>query len=124
MSEISETLCVAVHHPEIDAIHAELAELAATLSDADDTAFASFYPSLISHTEAHFAHEERLMRESAFPHAAEHLVEHRQMLQEMKQFQLRRISISRAYIEQRLPERLNLHIIRMDSLLAAWLRSD
>lgn len=121
MNKIPEALQVRVHHPEIDAIHAELAELAAVLANADAGAYAGLFAQLISHTEAHFAHEERLMRESGFPHVAEHLAEHRQMLQEMRLFQTRRPSISRAYVAQRLPERFNLHITRMDSLLVAWL---
>ncbi len=113
---------VDVHHREIDAIHAELAELVTALSAATDVSYVELYAKLIAHTEDHFSEEESMMRESGFIHAAEHLTEHRQMLQEMRQFQQRRLLISRAYIRERLPERFRLHIIRMDSLLAAWLK--
>lgn len=113
---------VDVHHNEIDAIHAELAELVTALNTASDASYVELYARLIVHTEAHFSEEETMMRESGFIHAAEHLTEHRQMLQEMRQFQQRRLPICRAYARERLPERFQLHIIRMDSLLAAWLR--
>lgn len=126
MPEVTETLCVSVYHAEIDKIHQELAELVDQLATAPDKEFAELYSNLVTHTEAHFGHEELLIKESAFPHHAEHLTEHRQMLQEMKQFQQRisrgRLPLARAYVEQRLPERFNLHITRMDSLLAAYLR--
>ena len=123
MSEDHSLICVAVLHDEIDVIHEELDSLVSALGRSSDNEFSSHYLSLIAHTEAHFSHEERLMQESGFPHAAEHLAEHRQMLQELKQFQKRRLVLARAYISQRLPERFKLHIIRMDSLLAAYLRA-
>ncbi len=113
---------ICVHHNEIDAIHAELAELITALNTASDASYIALYAELITHTEAHFSGEEAMMRESGFIHAAEHLTEHQQMLQEMRQFQQRRLPISRAYVRERLPERFQLHIIRMDSLLAAWLK--
>ncbi len=125
MLKADELLCVSVSHSEIDLIHRELAELVVKLAAADDENFAPLYSSLIEHTESHFTHEERLIADSGFPHGAEHISEHRQMLQEMKRFQQRiapgRMPIVRAYVTQRLPERLNLHITRMDSLLASHL---
>jgi len=126
MSIDAVTLCVSVYHAEIDKLHQELAELVEQLATTPDKEFDELYAELISHTESHFSHEEHLIKESAFPHHAEHLAEHRQMLQEMKQFQQRiargLLPLARAYVEQRLPERFNLHITRMDSLLAAYLR--
>lgn len=113
---------VDVHHTEIDAIHAELAELVTALTASSDASYVELYAKLVEHTESHFAEEEVMMRESGFIHAAEHLTEHRQMLAEMRQFQKRRLPISRAYVRERLPERLQLHITRMDSLLAGWLK--
>lgn len=123
MTTLTDALSVKIQHAEIDAIHAELAKVVVAMSVASESEFASLYSVLISHTEAHFTEEERMMHDSGFPHLSEHLSEHRQMLQEMKIFQQRKLPISRSYITQRLPERFNLHIIRMDSLLAAWLRS-
>jgi len=117
--------CVIVGHDEIDRVHREFSDLTAQLTTAHDKEFDALYTLLITHTESHFLYEENLIRESAFPHHAEHFAEHRQMLQEMKQFHQRiargRLALARAYVEQRLPERFNLHITRMDSLLAAYL---
>lgn len=113
-----------VHHSEIDTTHAEMAELVAALNSATDADYPALFATLIEHTERHFEGEEEMMRESGFIHAAEHITEHRQMLQEMRQFQQRRLPISRAYVRERIPERFNLHIVRMDSLLAAWQRSN
>jgi hypothetical protein len=45
------------------------------------------------------------------------------MLAEMQQFARRPQPLARAYIIERLPERFALHISRMDSLLAAYLRT-
>lgn len=126
MSVAIDTLSIPVYHTDIDKIHQELAELVLSLEKAPDREFVDLYATLIRHTESHFFHEEQLIRESAFPHHAEHLAEHRQMLHEMKQFQQRiergLLPLARAYVEQRLLERFNLHITRMDSLLAAYLR--
>lgn len=66
--------------------------------------------------------EEELIASSGFPHGAEHRSEHKQMLAEMRRFSQRHPVMARAYVQDRLPERLNLHITRMDSLLAAFLR--
>ncbi len=110
------------HCREIDTLHEEMNNLTAVMSMATDKDFPVLFAKFIVHTETHFNTEEKLMRESGFVHASEHVEEHRQMLQEMRQFQQRRLSFRRGYVEERLPERLNLHIIRMDSLLAAWLK--
>lgn len=122
-----DAVCVLVNHGDIDKFHLELAEMMDGLAAAPDQKFTELYTELLCHTESHFSHEEQLISESAFPHRAEHLAEHRQMLQEMRQFQQRmikgRLPLARAYITQRLPERFNLHITRMDSQLAAYLSS-
>lgn len=110
------------HCREIDILHEEMTNLAVALRMAPDSDFSALFAKFLAHAEMHFETEEKMMRESGFVHASEHVAEHRQMLQEMRQFQQRRISFVRGYVEQRLPERLNLHIIRLDSLLAAWLK--
>lgn len=117
------TLAIAVGHQDIDAIHKQLEELALQLAEAEDVEFSSLFEALIEHTEQHFKHEEALMEESGFIHSSEHITEHRQMLGEMRQFSGRRLPIARSYVRQRLSERFALHISRMDSLLAAFLRT-
>ena len=117
-----DALKLNVGHADIDAIHSELALLVETIAVTDDSGFKSFYSTLLAHTESHFQHEEQLMHDRGYIHAAEHLGEHRQMLNEMRQFKRRPIALAKAYVRQRLPERFSLHISRMDSLLAAYLR--
>lgn len=116
-------LGINVGHSDIDTIHRQLAELVERISVASDKEFSRLYAILIEHTEVHFRHEEQLMSESGFIHSVEHRGEHRQMLNEMRQFARRPLPMARAYILQRLPERFSLHITRMDSLLVAYLRS-
>lgn len=117
------TLSISVGHTDIDTIHEELARLAKEVAAAPDPEFPKLFSLLLEHTVSHFAHEEQLMRESGFIHAAEHIGEHQQMLGEMHQFGKRTLPFARAYVTHRLPERFALHISRMDSLLAAYLRT-
>lgn len=118
-----QLLDISVGNEEIDSIHQKLAKLVEQLANAPDIEFPNLFQQLIKHTEAHFSYEEELMRESGFIHVSEHVGEHRQMLGEMKQFAKRRLPIARSYVRQRLSERFALHITRMDSLLAAYIRS-
>lgn len=114
-------LNISVGHAEIDTIHRELAELTERLAVAPDAEFVPQYEQLIEHTRQHFEHEEKMMSECGFVHAKEHVGEHLQMLNEMKQFGKRPRPMTRAYVRDRLPERFALHINRMDSLLAAFI---
>jgi hemerythrin-like metal-binding protein len=120
---IVEALHINLGCPEIDAIHDELAELVDKVARASNESFSAQLHHLIEHTRAHFRHEEHLMDETGFIHSAEHLAEHKQMLAEMEQFSRRPRLLARAYVKERLPERFALHISRMDSLLAASLRT-
>jgi len=117
----SESSHLILQHPEIDLLHGQMMELVKALARSDLDTYFALYRELIAHTEEHFAYEEALMLGRDYPHAAEHLAEHRQILGELKRFQHRKTSLSRAYIAQRLPERLALHINRLDSQLVAWL---
>lgn len=121
INKISSPLTIQVHHKEMDTIHGELAELVEQLANIGEAEFGKQFSELLDHTEAHFSQEERWMQETAYPHISEHRDEHRQVLQEMKQFSKRRLPIARAYVRDRLPERFALHITRVDSMLAAYL---
>lgn len=118
-----DSLKFSVGHTGIDAIHMELAELVERVASARDADFRPLYSSMLEHTEAHFQHEEQLMQGSGFIHAIEHIGEHRQMLNEMRQFGRGPLVMAKAYLQHRLAERFSLHITRMDSLLVAFLRS-
>jgi hemerythrin-like metal-binding protein len=122
MSELNHTpSIVKVNHSKLDEAHHHLASYAFALNSASDDEFPSRYLSLLGQLEKHFADEEALMQEHAFRHTEEHMEDHRQLLQEVRQLLQRRLPFARAYVSDRLPERLNLHISRMDSMLAAAL---
>jgi hemerythrin-like metal-binding protein len=119
MTEIAGSISIAsINHPGLDATHRHLAEFAQQLESTNTEGFPARFLSLLGQLEEHFVHEEYLMEQSGFRHTAEHKEDHRQMLQEMRQLLQRRQPFARAYISERLPERLNLHITRMDSMLA------
>jgi len=112
---------VKVGDGEIDRLHAEADRLLALACGAPAEEFRECFSELVRHTEMHFQCEESLMAEIAFPHHAEHIAEHRQLLQELSLFG-RREQMARAYVCERMGERLALHVSRMDSLLANCLR--
>jgi len=119
MTESVDTLPIArINHPQLDATHRHLAEFALQLNSATEEEFPARFLSLLGQLEEHFAHEEYLMELNGFRHAAEHKEDHRQLLREVRQLIQRRQPFARAYVKERLPERLNLHITRMDSMLA------
>lgn len=122
MSEITDKLSVVeVNHSLLDDAHRYLAKFALQLGSISDNEFPARFLSLLGQMENHFADEEQLMERCQFRHSVEHKEEHRMILQEMRQLIQRRQPFARAYIRERLPERLNLHISRMDSMLASAL---
>jgi hemerythrin len=113
--------------PAMDRSHREMVDLVNRMADSTDAAFAYLFPDLVSHTRAHFATEEVLMKESRFAATDEHKAEHLRVLGELDAFERRlsagRIALARAYVKERLPEWTTLHIATMDSALAAHLKS-
>ncbi len=77
--EWNESLAIGVG--VVDRQHRELfaraAEFEAALERSDALAIASTFDFLRSYAVIHFAEEERLMREAAFPGFEEHLAQHR-----------------------------------------------
>lgn len=118
---IVQPAIVTLNYPLLDQTHAHLAEYAGNLSSASEEEFPGGFLFLLEMLEAHFAEEEQLMEQCNFRHMAEHKEDHRVLLQEVRQLLLRRQPFARAYVRERLPERLNLHISRMDSMLASAL---
>ncbi len=118
---------ISVGHNEMDAIHQELLVLlGSAASCGDHPTLSAKLDALISHTRSHFEIEEQWMVESAFPLIAEHRAEHRQMLGELEMMRRRlrpaTIPLARSFLAERLPDWLNQHLQRMDSLLAAHLK--
>jgi hemerythrin-like metal-binding protein len=113
--------------PAMDRTHREMADLVNRMADCSNASFVYLYPDLVSHTHAHFATEEVLMRETRFPATAEHKSEHSRVLGELDAFGQRlasgRIAMARAYVTEQLPAWFAVHLATMDSALAAHVRA-
>lgn len=110
----------------MDTTHDELLQLLATGGECRElVTLVPLLDELITHTERHFQTEELWMVQSDFPHLNEHRSEHRQLLAELQLMQRRlrpaTVPLVRGFITERLPDWLQLHLQRMDSLLAAHL---
>ncbi len=113
-------------HAQMDAVHEELVqrlERAAACRDAKSLGVE--LDRLIEHSRDHFEREEEWMSQIAFPMITEHRAEHRQLLAEMEMMRRRlrplTLPLVLSFVRERLPEWLALHLVRMDSLLAAHL---
>jgi hemerythrin-like metal-binding protein len=110
----------------IDDTHKEFIELYNIIIIADDAVFAEIFDIFFSHTEKHFANENKLMDQSNFPAISEHKGEHQRVLNELNYFkskvQENKFSFARFYIKDRIPLWFKLHLATMDSALAAHLK--
>lgn len=111
----------------MDNTHKEFVSLVNQLAAAPDTDFANLFDDLITHTQAHFLQEEKLMLASRFPAYAEHNGKHARILGELNQFKKRvdkgLITFGRNYIKERMPDWFALHAATMDSALAMHLKN-
>ena len=116
-----------VGYSAIDSDHREFVSLINQLDAASNADFPALFKQLFEHTEQHFAMENQLMTEHGFPAETEHRGEHVRVLGEIKQFQSRvdkgMIAFGRAFLQERLSQWFLLHIMTMDSALAAYMRS-
>jgi hemerythrin-like metal-binding protein len=112
--------------PAMDRSHREFVDLVNRMAESGAAAFAYLYPELVSHTRAHFANEEVLMRDTDFPATREHRDEHARVLGEMESFGQRlgggRIALAQAYVTEQLPAWFAVHAVTMDSALAAHVK--
>ena len=111
----------------MDATHREFIAMINTLHGTPDKDFGLHFKRLYVHMEKHFEHEYELMKKSSFPAISEHSAEHRRILGELQQFN-RRVqkglyAFGRAYIRDTIQQWFHLHLITMDSALAAHLKN-
>lgn len=111
----------------MDDTHKEFVSLVNQLAATPDTDFTKLFDEFITHTQAHFLQEEKLMKASHFPAYAEHNDEHARILGELNQFKKRvdkgLIAFGRNYIKERMPDWFALHAATMDSALAMHLKN-
>ena len=108
---------------EMDSTHREFLALVRELRTSDNETFVFLFQKLIEHTKLHFLEEGRLMRLYKFPATAEHESEHHRVYGDLLQFNRNvktgRLALARAYVKDGLIEWFKLHIVSMDSALAA-----
>jgi hemerythrin-like metal-binding protein len=114
----------AVGIPTIDALHVELEERLAALTDAGDDAQAAL-AALQDHLQRHFSHEEALMAQSAFPMAECHAREHLSVVEVVTEVQRLLAQGDAAPLGRLAPAMLEwfaVHATSMDAALASYLK--
>ncbi len=116
-----------VNWPEMDQTHREFVALLNQLNAAPKDTFMTLFPTLLSHTKAHFNIEERWMQDSQFPASREHIDDHQRILGDLNRFAPRvaagNTAMGRAYLREQLPSWFDQHLKMMDSALAAHLKA-
>jgi hemerythrin len=116
---------------EMNTVHAEEAELLNRIeslldANASEEDLSKTLETLFEHTRAHFANEERLMRETGFPPYAMHKAEHDRALNEFQLVMMdwrtkKDNNILREYIGSTVPQWLHQHIATMDTATANFI---
>jgi len=121
MALLEKTAALTVAYEPIDKDHEEFIDLLNALDTATNADFPALFQQLYEHTEQHFERENQLMTQSAYPGIADHKAEHQRILGEFKQFKSRvekgLIVFGRAFVKDRLPQWLALHVTTMDTAL-------
>lgn len=113
--------------PFMDDTHREFVDLLARARVSEDDALLAAWKRLIDHTEVHFAQEDAWMRATHFPDFRWHAMQHRMILQVMREGQ------DRAVLGDLTPARLMAselqawfpqHAQNMDAVLAEHLRRE
>jgi hemerythrin len=119
-----------VGHDAIDAEHAELLRLCGVLRSSsgagDDAAFAAALAQLWDAVVGHFATEDALMEEFAYPERAAHRTAHQLFVEDLKALAAEHAAHGRsddvmAWATQRVPEWLSFHIQTNDAPLARFI---
>ncbi|MGZ5000994.1 MAG: bacteriohemerythrin [Methylomonas sp.] len=128
MALIDSAAVKTVGNPAIDSDHQAFVELLNQLNVTSNADFPALFGALFEHTEQHFERENQLMQKYGFPAEAEHRGEHQRVLGEFKQFQSRvdkgMLAFGRSFVKERLPQWFQLHVMTMDSALAAHIGTE
>ena len=110
---------------DIDDIHREFVRIVNALAVANDREFKRLFFNLVGHTKVHFEFENSMMEHTNFPGRLEHQNEHQRLLAELQgyrdEIEQGDISPARNYVSSYLPGWFQLHVLNMDSTLAAHL---
>ena len=112
-----------IGHPSMDDTHEEFVELVNAMLDATPLTIPATMEALARHVEEHFALEERLMEQFAFPARACHVEEHEKVLASVREVRTL-VAAGDTDVAVELAEALAGwfpgHSDYMDSALAAW----
>lgn len=111
-------------HGAMDAAHREFVDLVAALSQAQEQSLPALFDAFIVHVEEHFAAEERLMLQSAFPAMHCHRDEHAAVLATVHTARDKLAHGDPTLCRKIVPELARwfpAHVDYLDSALAQWL---
>ncbi len=123
MPILEKSAKLTIQEQAIDQDHTVFIRLVNQMQTADKLQFVQLFEHLLTHTQAHFEYENKLMEQYGFPAIAEHQGEHHRVLTELKHFKQRvdkgMIAMGRAYISELIPQWFTLHVSTMDRALDA-----
>ena len=112
-------------HPLMDATHDEFWAHLHAAAGASGDEFSALFNALLAHTQQHFAQEEHWMAQSQYTAYKDHKAEHDHVLGELTQLYSRVIAgspkLAKAFIQETLPAKFNLHLATRDAALALHL---
>lgn len=112
-----------VGHQPMDDTHREFGALVDSMLRADDASLGSVLEAFACHAEAHFASEQRLMDQYAFPARDCHVAEHQRVLDSVHEVRLLvaegDVEVARE-LARALADWFPGHTDYMDSALAIW----
>lgn len=116
---------VVLGYQPMDEVHAEFDDVVGRASYCSDVDFPARLKAVITHLRAHFAQEDRWMRETGFPPGDCHQGEHAAVLQSADEVlaladPVQRIAVGRAFVRE-LAAWFPAHADYLDSALAAWM---
>jgi len=85
MPQLEWSDALALEMPAIDETHREFVDLLAQVEAAPDDGLLAQWRSLVEHTDAHFGREDRWMQETRFASSNCHSVQHKVVLQVMRE---------------------------------------
>lgn len=116
---------VVLGYAPMDAVHAEFDTVVDRATYCSDADFPGRLEAVVEHLRAHFAEEDRWMRETAFPPGDCHQGEHAAVLKSADEVlalgdMSQRIAVGRAFVRE-LAAWFPAHADYLDSALAAWM---
>ncbi|MFL9997752.1 hemerythrin family protein [Paraburkholderia sediminicola] len=112
-----------IGHQAMDDSHQEFVERVNAILRADDRQVPAALHAFVRHLEAHFAHEEHLMKAFGFPAADCHIEEHQKVLESVREMHTLvgagDVEVARE-LARALADWFPGHTDYMDSALAAW----